>query len=233
MIRRINILLVVVLPLLLITKPCLGFVVTSKKSTTHLQHDTWLKATDNAQDEQLLIVKRAFPVLSQIQGINWEGDCRYIDGNLTPVDLPLQGGTRYDLTEEQDETDDGHWNCILTSFLVFPNGKIRQVQMQGSRKASSSSPTLRLDPVGGEGPISMLLTEVPPHTVLMNEMDRASGKIVMTSSLSLIVKEDGTCTELVQVAHEVGGDMGATKAATTIAIEGHQIWRLYPVNEFA
>ena len=149
-----------------------------------------------------------FPVLSQIQGVDWHGECRYVDAKMQPAPFRLRGGTRYDL--QVDGT------CTLSSFLTFPNGQTRRVQMQGRRHAENSA-TLRLDPVESGGPIYMHVAEVPPDTILIQEMERDTGKIVLTASLSLVGQE------LVQVAHEVDGD-------SATGMEGHQVWRLQKVQ---
>lgn len=145
-----------------------------------------------------------FPVLSKIQGIRWEGKCRYVNGSLKPVDIALTGGVSYAI--EGDE-------CKLISFLSFPDGRTRTVEMTGKR-GSRERPSFRLDPTFEGGPMYMVLTELAPDTVLLNEVDKASGKIVMTSSLSITDNQD----EIVQVSHEIGdGDL---------LLEGHQVWRL-------
>ena len=150
-----------------------------------------------------------FPVLSQIQGINWEGKCRYVNAELQPAtNLKLTGGTRYNLVENE---------CTLTSFLAFPDGRTRQVEMKGTRPVDTSRPnvSLRLDPTMEDGPIYMVLTELLPDTVLLNEIDKESGKIIMTSSISIV----NSGQELVQISHEVGED-------NVVPIEGHQVWRM-------
>jgi len=150
--------------------------------------------------------KVAFPVLKQIQGIDWTGDCRYVGSDLQPASFLLKGGLRYDLEED---------NVVkLTSFLTFPSGKTRQVEMRGER-GSLERASMRLDPTEEEGPIYMVITEVAPDTVLVNEVEKASGKIVMTSSLSIT---EGTSPELIQISHELGGP--------DTPVEGHQVWRL-------
>jgi hypothetical protein len=50
------------------------------------------------------------------------------------------------------------------------------------------------------GLIYLVVAELPPDTVLLNEVDKATGKIVMTTSLSVVNGGE----ELVQVSHEVG-----------------------------
>lgn len=147
-----------------------------------------------------------FPVLRRISGIDWMGDCRYVDADLRPVsDLKLTGGLRYDL-------DTVNSACTMSSFLTFPNGQARRVEMAGFQTAGS--PIMRLDSVE-EGPIYMTMTELYPDTVLVNEIEAMSGKVVMTTSVSVV--NDGK--ELVMVSHEVG-------SGRSTQIDGHQIWRL-------
>jgi hypothetical protein len=158
-----------------------------------------------------------FPVLHRISGIEWTGPCRYVDADLKFVkDLKLFGGIRYDV--DTNDTDDTVV-CTLSSFLTFPNGKTREVVMTGTLPRGGDA-TLRLDAAEGNGPIYMVLTELAPDTILINEVDQASGKVVLTASLSLVTGADRD--ELVQVSHEVGDS-----AASNI-IEGHQVWRLKP-----
>jgi len=158
----------------------------------------------SSQEPSAVEEKTAFPVLSRIAGVEWNGECRYAGPDLRQVkNLKLVGGLRYDI--------DGA-TCKLASFLTFPNGQTREVVMQGKRENSS---TLRLYSTAPDGgPIYMVLTELAPDTVLINEVEKLSGKIIMTSSLSVI--NDGK--ELVQISHEVGDGK--------VSIEGHQVWRL-------
>jgi hypothetical protein len=140
-------------------------------------------------------------------------------------DLKLFGGIRYDVADDV---------CTLSSFLTFPNDKTREVVMTGTIPqpgASSSSTTLRLNAVDGNGPIYMVLTELAPDTILINEVDSASGNIVLTASISLVTTmvAGRVVNELVQVSHEVGdtnnsGGDGGSKNKNII--EGHQVWRL-------
>jgi hypothetical protein len=169
----------------------------TRRTTSALQVSA---APSNRKDE-------LFPVLRKIQGIDWEGECRYTGADLNPAPFLLKGGSRYDLDMEADNT------CTLTSFLTFPNGQTRRVSMSGKR-GSLDRPSMRLDPVEEEGPIYMVLTELAPDTVLLNEVDKESGKIILTASISLV----NGGTELVQVSHEVGDK--------DTPIEGHQVWRL-------
>jgi hypothetical protein len=162
-----------------------------------------------------------FPVLSKIAGQNWEGACRYVNEDLKPASFKLSGGIRFDLL------DGGKGDMLeLNSFLVFPNGNRRDIQMRGQR-GSLERASMRLDPTSSEGPIYTVLTEVQPDTVLINEVEKVTGRIVMTSSLSLVPGTDSNVIhELVQVSHEVGSEPPSGKEKSAI-IEGHQIWRLY------
>lgn len=71
----------------------------------------------------------------------------------------------------------------------------------------------------GGGPIHMLVTELAPDTILINEVEEGSGKILLTASLSIVEGTGANSKELVQISHEVG-EVGKT------SIEGHQVWRL-------
>lgn len=87
--------------------------------------------------------------------------------------------------------------------------------------------TLRLDAVDGNGPIYMVVTELAPDTILINEVDSASGKIVLTASLSLVTGGvSSRVNELIQVSHEVGDTSSSSGGASNNIIEGHQVWRL-------
>jgi hypothetical protein len=177
-----------------------------------------------------------FPVLRRIAGIEWTGPCRYVGADLKFVnDLKLFGGLRYEISRSGDtsstaasEDNVQHDVCTLSSFLTFPNGKTREVVMTGNmlQHDDDGDGILRLDAAQANGgPIYMILTELAPDTILINEVDSASGKIVMTSSLSLVTTGgvSGRVVELVQVSHEVGDNDGG--GASNI-IEGHQVWRL-------
>lgn len=155
----------------------------------------------------------AFPVISKIAGMEWTGDCRYINKELTPMtNLKLSGGVKYDINNGTTLT--------LSSFLTFPNGQTREVVMQGTRGVlPPMHEVMILKPSEGEegGPIDMHLSEIYPDTILINEVMRDSGKIIMTSSINIVQGPSGL--ELVGVSHEVG-DGGEE------VIEGHQIWRM-------
>lgn len=153
-----------------------------------------------------------YPVINRIAGKNWTGTCKYINSDLIHLSkLKLSGGVRYDI--------DGQNNITLSSYLTFPNGKTREVVMTGSKDDSSNN-VIILNPIE-EGPIQMILSEIAPDTILVNEVEIASGKIIMTCSTSIVHGVYGDM-ELVQISHEVGG--GGGEDNTTI--EGHQVWTL-------
>ena len=83
---------------------------------------------------------------------------------------------------------------------------------------------MRLDPVSTEGPIYMILTELDPDTIMINEVDRATHKLVMTSSVSLVTDpaDDNTVMQLILVSHEV---VASPQTGKDSIIKGHQIWR--------
>ena len=94
---------------------------------------------------------------------------------------------------------------------------------------------MRLDPTSETGPISMVISELEPDTILINEVDRATERIVMTSSLSLVTDytADNTVLQLIQVSHELAAVPGTAaddknnnnNSNTKPIIEGHQVWR--------
>ena len=156
-----------------------------------------------------------YPVISKIAGKEWTGTCRYINANLQhATKLKLHGGVKYEISNDDNK------KLTLSSFLTFPNGQTRQVVMQGQRnddgEDSSGGGTMTLTPVEN-GPIVMKLSEIAPDTILINEVEKESGKIIMTSSITVLQTNRGT--ELVGVSHEVG-DVGKD------SIEGHQLWRM-------
>lgn len=61
-------------------------------------------------------------VLQTIAGVDWEGSCRYVDQQLAQAPFELQGGIRFDLDQDDD--------VRLQSFVVFPNGKRRDIEMR-------------------------------------------------------------------------------------------------------
>ena len=72
----------------------------------------------------------------------------------------------------------------------------------------------------------MVITELDPDTIFINEVDKTSGRIVMTSSLSLVTDytADNSVLQLIQVSHEVAAPKNAASTKDNI-IEGHQVWR--------
>jgi hypothetical protein len=73
-----------------------------------------------------------FPVLSKINGINWEGTCRYVNDELIPQNsLKLMGGIRFDFLGAND--------VELNSYLIFPNGNRRDIEMRYVCTTSSTT----------------------------------------------------------------------------------------------
>mmetsp|Transcript_20219 Transcript_20219/g.32798 ORF Transcript_20219/g.32798 Transcript_20219/m.32798 type:complete len:268 (-) Transcript_20219:369-1172(-) len=177
-------------------------VVTTSSSPSPSSSST---STFMATDTQALLL---YPVISRIAFKNWTGTCKYVGADLIHLSkLKLTGGVRYDIEGR---------NITLSSYLAFPDGNTREVVMTGGRESGSDVITLR-SIEGGGGPIRMLLTEVGSDTLLVNEVEVATGKTILSSSTSITQGVDGE-EELVQVSHEVGVNAGG--------IEGHQIWRL-------
>jgi hypothetical protein len=190
-----------------------------RRATLNDQKNDKSSADSDGESQQgnLQLMQQVFPVVSQMQGINWEGTCRYVNSELQPQNqLKLTGGTRFDLDVAQlPKSSSESVSISITSFLVFPDGRTRQVQMKGIRSKTESRPSTRLDPVvegNLPGPIYMVLTEVGPDTILLNEVERESGRIILTTTLSLVPDE------LIQSSHEIG-------TSRTMPLEGHQLWR--------
>ena len=66
----------------------------------------------------------------------------------------------------------------------------------------------------------MVLTELPPDTMLIQDVENSSGRVIMTYSISLVGKKNKMVDEIVQVSHEIGD------TRSEIPIEGHQVWTL-------
>mmetsp|Transcript_26954 Transcript_26954/g.45926 ORF Transcript_26954/g.45926 Transcript_26954/m.45926 type:complete len:242 (-) Transcript_26954:248-973(-) len=170
---------------------------------------------DDPNEPSTIEPKRLYPVISQIGGMEFTGSCRYINAELTPLtSLKLSGGAKYEIEGT---------TVTLSSYLTFPNGQTRNVIMKGSRnnlpeRNAPEHEVITLEPIDEGGPILMKLSEVYPDTILINEVEKATGKIVMTSSINIVRGVSGSL-ELVGVSHEVGDD-------NDNAIEGHQIWRM-------
>ena len=148
-----------------------------------------------------------YPVISRLAGKNYTGTCKYINEDLVHLSkLKLYGGLRWDINGRK---------VTLSSYLTFPNGNTREVVMKGCRsKDEKYTPVLTMLPEE-EGPIRMLVSEIGADTILVNEVEMATGKVIMTCSTTITCGLDGK-EELVQVSHEVGDE----------GIEGHQVWKL-------
>ena len=188
----------------------------SEQVTTSSSSSVATTATDTAV---------LFPVINRIAGTEFTGSCRYINSKLQHVtNLKLFGGVKYEIIDNTQ--------LKLSSFLTFPNGQTRQVVMQGGRNVvnnngddeKDSSNVMTLYPIE-DGPIIMKVSEIVPDTILINEVERESGKIIMTSSISIVQSMRGL--ELVGVSHEVGDVAAADDdKGDATAIEGPQIWRM-------
>jgi len=164
-----------------------------------------------------------FPVLKQIEGVNWEGTCRYANNELVPASFQLKGGIRFDLSSSSDTN--GTLDTVeMNSFVVFPNGKSREIEMRGQR-GSPDRPSMRLDSTGG--PIYTVIAELEPDTILIKEVDKATGNTVMMSSLSLVTDytADSTVLQLMLVSHEFAASSPTDGSNKNTTLEGHQVWR--------
>jgi len=123
----------------------------------------------------------------------------YADGSLNKVPLALEGSTQC--------TIDGT-NVRVTSTATFPNGKKRVVAMSGTVEGDGP---FQLNPESDIGPIRLVMTEIPPCTVLIHELERASGRIVLAGSMSI----DADASQITQISHEIGEDGQIT---------GAQVW---------
>ena len=137
-----------------------------------------------------------YPVLSKLQG-DWRGSMRYAAGD----DLALAPFT---LSGSMCVSVNGT-GCVIESSVVLPNGQERAVVMSADDAAEGGQ--LRFS---GEGPIDALVTEIAPDTVLLREVERESGRVVMSVSMQMLA--DG---ELRQIAHELAEGGG---------VSGVQMW---------
>lgn len=206
------------------------------KSYTSLEQTTYITggATNSYADKDdkelgdstSLEPHLVFPVISKIAGMEMTGTCRYINTHLTPLaNLQLTGGVKYDINGT---------SLTLSSYLTFPNGQTRNVIMKGTRSLYALPPkheVMTLTPIDDEGPIIMKLSEVYPDTILINEIEKSSGNIVMTSSVSIVKGMKGL--ELVGISHEVGDVTAKDKEEGVDVIEGHQVWRMTPSSSSA
>ena len=148
-----------------------------------------------------------FPVLNQIDGVNWQGSCQVVGPDMREQRRRTQlfGGMRYDLHR--------NGTCTMTSVLMNQDGKTHQIKLQGTRVGKSIKRSIRLDPVNEDSPYYTVLTEVPPDTILLNEVDKATNKVIFTASVSIANPD-----ELIQVSHDID--------ARGMKEESHKIWRL-------
>ena len=98
------------------------------------------------------------------------------------------------------------------------------------KRGSAERPSIRLESTASEAPIYTVLTEMEPDTILINEVDKATERIVMTSSLSLVTDytANRSVMELIQISHEVA----AVTTGRDKIIEGHQVWRFYKKDTY-
>ncbi len=73
----------------------------------------------------------------------------------------------------------------------------------------------------------MAIGEVDPDTLLINEVDKATENIVMTSSLSLVSAMHSAVTELIMVSHEIAAATSREDSDNCSVVTGHQIWRFH------
>mmetsp|Transcript_22751 Transcript_22751/g.40256 ORF Transcript_22751/g.40256 Transcript_22751/m.40256 type:complete len:268 (+) Transcript_22751:96-899(+) len=145
-----------------------------------------------------------YPVMKRIAGHTWEGKMLYASGSeLTPAPFKLNGATRCYL--------DGRM-CILDTLVTLPNGKTRRLLMSGNTSTVDNDFTVKLEPVDDKGPISLFISEVPPDTLLIHEVEKATGKVVLAGSMTIVA--DGE--EIVQVSHEIENGKP----------QGAQIWKM-------
>ena len=138
-------------------------------------------------------------------------------------DIGVDGWQHYDGTNDNYLVFDIYIFLILFLIIILFNYSGKRISLDGSS-------SVRLD---NGGPINMVLTEIDPDTILINEVDKASGRIVMISSLSLVTDHtaDSMVVQLIKVSHEVAA---APKTAPPASnddsnniLEGHQVWRFH------
>ena len=97
------------------------------------------------------------------------------------------------------------------------------------------------------GPIYMKMIELPPDTILFQELERSSDKVILTGSLSIIQQEmqgddhgdvprqqqnqKQQQQQLVQISHELCYN-NHTDIANNYVIKGHQVWRFTKQSTF-
>ena len=146
-----------------------------------------------------------YPVLSKLCG-RWLGEMRYATGDALAL-------APFTLTGAMDISISGGGACTIESSVVLPNGQERSTRMQVDA-ADADDGCLRFS---GDGPIDALVTEVAPDTVLLREIERASGRCIMSVSMQL---GERPRREVRQVAHELGENAGD--------VNGVQLWTFTP-----
>ena len=144
-----------------------------------------------------------YPVLSKLCG-RWLGEMRYATGDSLAL-------APFTLTGAMDISISGT-ACTIESSVVLPNGQERATRMQADADADDGC--LRFS---GDGPIDALVTEIAPDTVLLREIERASGRCIMSVSMQL---GERPRREVRQVAHELGENAGD--------VNGVQLWTFTP-----
>ena len=144
-----------------------------------------------------------YPVLSKLCG-RWVGEMRYATGDSLAL-------APFSLTGAMDISISGT-ACTIESSVVLPNGQERSTRMQVD--ADEGDGCLRFS---GDGPIDALVTEIAPVTVLLREIERASGRCIMSVSMQL---GERPRREVRQVAHELGENAGD--------VNGVQLWTFTP-----
>lgn len=145
-----------------------------------------------------------YPVLSKLCG-RWLGEMRYATGDSLAL-------APFTLTGAMDISISGSGACTIESSVVLPNGQERSTRMQAD--TSDDAGCLRFS---GDGPIDALVTEIAPDTVLLREIERASGRCIMSVSMQL---GERPRREVRQVAHELGEKAGD--------VYGVQLWTFTP-----
>ena len=110
----------------------------TRTRTSHADRicNTSFKAAAKEEEDSLSSSKSdlllLFPVLSKIAGIQWEGTCRYVNSDLIPQKfLKLHGGIQFSIdTNTEGVNSSIALQLQLQSYIVFPNGKRRDIQMR-------------------------------------------------------------------------------------------------------
>jgi len=166
--------------------------------------------SDGAADEASS--SSSWPLLRAIAAAgSWRGRMHYGTGasGMTPAPFVLEGTTVVRVS------DGGH--CTFRSTVTLPNGAERTVEMEG-QLGEEPGAVARLDRVGDDGPIFLLLSEhTEARTILLREVNATSGDAVLTSSMVLL--EDAPL-EVIMTSHELTQPGGV--------VSGVQMWRMVP-----